>query len=35
MAAAVADGLVETLPLEPLYLRRPDAAEPAERTRAT
>jgi hypothetical protein len=31
MARAVADGLVEVLPPEPLYLRRPDAVEAAAR----
>ncbi len=35
MAAAVATGRIRTLPLEPLYLRRPDAVEPAGRTRLT
>lgn len=33
MAAAVAAGRVETWPLEPLYLRRPDAVEPTSRPR--
>ena len=31
MARAVADGLVEVLPPDPLYLRRPDAVEAAKR----
>ncbi len=33
MAGAVANGTVELLPPEPLYLRRPDAATPGQRKR--
>ena len=34
LARAVVEGSVETLPLEPLYLRRPDAVEPGAAKRA-
>jgi tRNA A37 threonylcarbamoyladenosine modification protein TsaB len=35
LAALVADGACELLPLEPLYLRRPDAVEPGGRKRVS
>ena len=35
LAALVATGACELLPLEPLYLRRPDASEPGGRKRVT
>jgi hypothetical protein len=35
LAGLVADGSCELLPLEPLYLRRPDAVEPGGRKRVS